>query len=214
MKFTKIECGVPLDGNTNSCFFLSLKEGLRRIGNPACRGGYDYFLSLGEWPEKQRGQMVDTVDHSCHIFLLARALNVRIVIYSEASGNIISDRFGTGPIVRIINLKGNLHYNFLEIDTPDISLENDDERAILTDSFVADADNLKPKKKPVPVKMPKKWASKKTYEGITDYRKRLETLLKDDSKREHHATWQCNLKMSDDELLKVLPIPTKIYTDY
>jgi hypothetical protein len=206
MKFTKIECGVPLDGNTNACFFLSLKEGLRRIGHPACRGGYDFFLSLGEWSEEQRGEMVDTYYHVGNIFLLAESLGVRIVIYAEevdSHGGGLGSVIGTsGPYITIIKLRTFEHFNFMDITS--------DDTGISVFGAITDPDITVPKDV---VPMPKKWAAKKTYEGLAAYRKSLEGYLKDSSLTVYHSGYRKQLAMSDDELLKVLPPPSKIYRD-
>jgi hypothetical protein len=205
MKFTKIECGVPLDGNTNACFFLSLKEGLRRIGHPACRGGYDFFLSLGKWSEKQRGKMVDTYYHEGNIFLLAESLGVRIVIYDEevdSRGGGLGSVIGTsGPYITIIKLRRFEHFNFMDITSDDTGISD---FGAITDPVITVPKDVVP--------MPKKWAAKKTYEDLAAYRKSLGGFLMDSSKTVHHSDYRKKLAMSDDELLKVLPPPAKIYS--
>ncbi len=108
-----------MEGFGNCCFFLSLLEGLSRIGLYD-KWTLDELISLSKfWTPTKKGQMVDTSIDSDSIQMLAIKLDIRIVIYSELEdGEVNIDSpmvygLNTKKIVRIVKVLHSPHYNFM-----------------------------------------------------------------------------------------------------
>jgi hypothetical protein len=102
----------------NTCFFNSLQAGLRQIGHPLANIHYNDFLTLGGWSHCFRGRMVDTYTHAAHIERLARALGVKIHVYSEiipgVTNSTIYSPFGSqGAVIQICRCYNFQHFKHM-----------------------------------------------------------------------------------------------------
>lgn len=119
MSIEKVDCGSVLEGYGNSCFFLSLLEGLRRL-ELYNAWTFDELINLSKfWTSEQKGKMVDTSIHSDSIQILALKLNVRIVIYTESSNNKVNKDsimvygLNKSNTIRIVKVFQSPHYTYM-----------------------------------------------------------------------------------------------------
>lgn len=118
---SKEDCDWIMNEVRNACFFCSLKEGLKRFNHWGANLTYAKLFELGRFSETTWGQFVDTADDWENIQLLARNLNVRIVLYTEDSDNVVNLNATTafGPnsgealSIRIVKVHGKNHFNLM-----------------------------------------------------------------------------------------------------